>query len=226
VRAAGDGYELIAGERRLRAATAAGLAEVPVKVMQVDDREALELALVENLQREDLDPIEEAEGYRSLLERFQLTQEQIAERVGKARATVANALRLLALPADVRRMVEEGALSAGHAKALLGLALPAEQSVVAGRVAKEALSVRATEKLVARLGRPPRKPRAFRPDVPEVQRRHLEEQMREKLGTAVAIHPSRTLSNGRRARGTLVIDFHDADDLDRLLLLLGITDSF
>lgn len=226
VRAQGEGYELIAGERRLRASIAAGLGEVPVRVLAVDDRAALELALIENLQREDLDPIEEAEGYRALADRFDLTQEQIAERVGRARASVTNALRLLSLPEPVRKMLQDGRLSIGHAKVLLGLAIPAEQILLAEQSMREGLSVRDLEKRVAKASRPPRKRRASRPDVPETHLRDLTDRVQQHLGTAVRIAPSRTLANGRRVKGMIEIDYYTNDDLDRLMILLGVSDDF
>lgn len=226
VRAAGEGYELIAGERRLRAAVAAGLAEVPVRLMAVSDREALELALIENLQREDLDPIEEAEGYRMLGERFHLTQEQIAGRVGKGRASVANALRLLGLPEAVRVMLEDGRLSVGHAKVLLGLSVPQEMESLARQSAKEGWSVRDLERAVDRIRRGPRRRRSAQPDVPAPHVRDIEDRMKQKLGSAVHITPSRTLANGRKASGRIEIEFYSADDLDRLMLILGLTEEF
>ncbi len=225
VRARGNIFEVIAGERRLRAAAAAGLAEVPVRVLEVDDREALELALIENLQREDLDPIEEAEGYRALGERFGLTQEQIAARVGRARASVANALRLLGLPDPVRESLAAGRLSVGHAKVLLGLAIPEEQRRLAARAEKEGWSVRELERRVARLARPPRVARMARDDVPASHVRYLADRLREKLGTGVTVHSPRTLANGRKAKGAIHIDFYSSEDLDRLIELLGLRDD-
>lgn len=226
VRAAGGRFELIAGERRLRAAAAAGLTEVPVKVMQVTDREALELALIENLQREDLNPIEEAEGYRALADRFQLTQDQIAEKVGRARASVANALRLLGLADPVRAMLQEGALSVGHAKVLLGLTIADEQTLFARQTVKQGWSVRDLEREVARAHRPQRRRSAARPDIPETHLRDMQDKLQQKLGTAVHVYPSRTLSTGRRAKGRIEIDYFTGDDLDRLMLVLGISDAF
>ena len=226
VRPAGDGFELIAGERRLRAAQQAGLTEVPARIMRVDDREALELALIENLQREDLDPIEEADGYRLLGERFQLTQEQIAERVGKARATVANALRLLSLPDGVRHLIEDRALSVGHAKVLLGLTAPAEQALLAGQTVAAGWSVRELERRVARLHRAVRTPRASRADVPEAHLQDLADKLRQKLGTAVRVRSSATRANGKKTPGAVEIEYYTADDLDRLMLILGISEEF
>ncbi len=226
VRPAGEVYELIAGERRLRAASAAGLTEVPVRVLEVGDREALELALIENLQREDLGPIEEAEGYRLLADRFALTQEQIAERVGKSRAAVANSLRLLTLPPAARALLEQGALSVGHAKVLLGLTIAAEQEDVARRCAAQGWSVRELERVTARMTRGPRRRRAATPDVPEVHLRDIEERLKEKLGSPVRLTPSRTLAGGRKAAGRIEIEFYSADDLDRLMLILGLSQEF
>jgi ParB family chromosome partitioning protein len=144
----GGGFWLIAGERRWRAAQKAGLHEVPVVVKEVSPAKAFEMALVENVQRADLDPIEEAEAYRRLSDEFGYTQEQLADRVGKDRATVANALRLLKLPNEVRKLVQVGALSMGHAKALLALEDPTQIEIAARKVASRALSVRATDDMV------------------------------------------------------------------------------
>ena len=226
VRAAGDGFELIAGERRLRAAVAAGLADVPVRVMAVSDREALEIALIENLQREDLDPIEEAEGYRMLGERFQLTQEQIAERVGKARVSVTNALRLLGLQEAVRVLLADGSLSVGHAKVLLGVTVGPEQEQLARQCVKEGWSVRELERMITRTQRSGRRRRAAQPDIPATHVRDVEERLKQKLGSAVRITSSRTLANGRKASGRIEIEFYTNDDLDRLMLILGLTEEF
>src|ERR1035438_3817464 len=146
-----DGHlELIAGERRWRAAQLLGLAEVPVILREADDRAVLELALIENLQRENLNPIEEAQGYAQLIEQFQLTQEEVAAKVGKSRAVVANALRLLKLPAALQTSIREGRLSVGHAKVILGLATETQQRIAFERILKEGLNVRQTEALVDR----------------------------------------------------------------------------
>jgi len=225
---AGDGttaYELIAGERRLRAAEVAKLEQVPVVLMEASDHEALELALIENLQREDLNVIEEAEGYRALADKFQMTQDQIADRVGKARATVANSLRLLDLPESVKKMLSEGHLSAGHAKVLLGLEIPAEQVLLAGRAAKEGMSVRALERVVAKLKRPPRKPRAEKADIPGDHLRYLTDRLQRHMGTSIRILPCRTLANGKKAKGTVEIDYFSTDELDRLLIIFGLSED-
>lgn len=227
VRPAGAEYELIAGERRLRAARAAGLAEVPCRVMRVDDRGALELALIENLQREDLNPMEEAEGYQLLCERFELTQDQVAHRVGKARATIANALRLLSLPPPVRTLVSEGALSPGHAKALLSLSIPDEQVRMAREAVRDGLSVRDVERSVARLLRGgTRARRVAREDVPAAHLRDMESKLREKLGTGVRMASPRTLANGKKTKGEIVVEYYTADDLDRLMIVLGLSNEF
>lgn len=226
VRRTGDTFELIAGERRLRAAQEAGLADVPAIVMEVTDREALEIALVENLQRSDLNLIEEAEGYRALADKFQMTQEQIATRVGKARPTVANALRLLDLPDAVKQLVAEKRLSPGHAKALLGLENPKEIELLAQRAVGEELPVRMLENIVARAKRGPRKARAEKADIPEQHLRYLVERLHQHFGTPVRVSPSRTLANGRKVKGVIELDYHSSDELDRLLVILGVTESF
>ncbi len=225
VRKAEDGYQLIAGERRFRAAQEAELKEVPVMVMEVSDKEAVEITLIENLQREDLNPIEEAEGYQSLADQFGMTQEQIAERVGRGRATVANALRLLTLPDAVQTMVAEDRLSSGHAKVLLGLEIPREQELLARRVLSEGLSVRSLERIVEKLRKPPRKPRSERVDIPAAHLQHLSDQLHQALGTSVRLTTSKTLSNGKKMPGRVEIDFYSPDDLDRLLQLLGIAEE-
>lgn len=222
VRAAADGYELVAGERRLRAAGIAGLTQVPVVVVQADDRTALEMALVENLQRENLDPIEEAEGYAALAGKFNLTQDAIATRVGKARATVANALRLLELPAAVQAAVSRGELSAGHAKALSALADADLQQQFALRAARESLSVRQLEQLVRRAGRATRRRRVTRSDIPDHHLHYLEERLHHHLGTRVRLEPSRTFANGRKAKGSISIDYFSSDELDRILAIIGL----
>jgi len=225
VRRKGAGYELIAGERRLRAAREAGLSEVPVIVKDVADRESLELALVENLQREDLNVMEEAEGFRDLADRFGMTQEQIAVRVGKARASVTNTMRLLTLPAEVKSWISEGKLSAGHAKILLGTDIEDEQRLLAQRCITEGLSVRQLERIVSRTRRMVRKPfRRGEDDIPASHVSHLSDTLHRHFGTSVRIIPCRTMSNGKKARGTLEIDFYSGDDLSRILHLLGLED--
>ena len=159
-------YQIIAGERRWRAAKAAGLQEVPAVIIEADDRKVMELGLIENLQREDLNPAEEARGYRTLMEEYGLTQEQVAQQMGKSRPAITNTLRLLALPDEVMHLLEEGTLSAGHARALLSLPSPGLQREAAKRVAEEQLSVRQTEALVKALQKGKReKPKPQGPDL-------------------------------------------------------------
>jgi ParB family chromosome partitioning protein len=218
VRPAGsDGrYELIAGERRWRAAREAGLTTVPVILRQATDQEALELALIENLQREDLNPLEEARAYEQLATQFQLTQEQIAEKVGRSRAAVANAVRLLTLPAEVQSWIADGRLSVGHAKAILGLTIAEEQRLVAERVLKRNLTVRETEQLVEQLkGENRGRSRAVSHTVKPASVLAIEERLRQKLGTHVSIH------HGKK-KGRIEIEYYGNDDLGRLLTILGV----
>ncbi len=212
VRKEGAGYRIIAGERRWRAAQLAGLQELPVIVREATEVEAFELALVENLQRADLNPIEEAEGYKRLVEEFKLTQEQVSQRVGKDRSSVANALRLLALPEEVKGLVADGSLQMGHARALLGLPRVPEMVELAGRIAAQKLSVRETEKLVRQKKSP--EPAASgsgaKAKGQNAQVRSLVEELQRTLGTKVRL-------NERGGKGTLEIDFFSYEDLDRLL---------
>lgn len=225
VRADADAYQLIAGERRLRAAREAGLETVPAIVMEVSDQQAVEITLIENLQREDLNPIEEAEGYQALADQFNLTQEQIAGRVGKGRATVANAVRLLSLPEPVREALGANQLSSGHAKVLLGLEIPEEQTLLAARVVKEGLSVRALERVVAQRRRPLRKTRDSQTDIPVTHISQLTDQLHHALGTSVRLRSCKTLPSGKKLPGAIEIDYYSADDLDRLLSLLGVQEG-
>ncbi len=212
VRRDGKGYRLIAGERRWRAAQRAGLSEVAVLVRDASDAEAFELALVENLQREDLSPLEEAEGYRRLLEERKWTQEQVAERVGKERSTVANALRLLALPAEVKQLLEAGELDMGHARALLGVVKAPDMVALARQVVAEKLSVRETEARV-KAGRVPGKGAKAAPkQSPEARR--LVEDLQRRLGTRVRL----TEKGG--GKGTLEVEFFSYEDLDRIVGLI------
>jgi ParB family chromosome partitioning protein len=216
VRKTGDKLELIAGERRWRAAQRAGLAKVPVIVRKAEDLEVLELALVENLQRSDLNPIEEAEGYGNLAEKFNLTQEQVAQKVGKSRAAVANAVRLLSLQVDVKEMVRHGHLSVGHAKVILGLADGEQQDAAAREVVKRGLSVRETEKLITRFGKPTRKGVAKGSSKAATSDwRDLEQRLQRILGTKVRLI-------GTSSKGHLEIDYYNETDLDRILETLGI----
>jgi ParB family transcriptional regulator, chromosome partitioning protein len=207
VRRTGEGrYELIAGERRLRAAQRAGLDRVPVVVREVDDGEALELALVENIQRENLNPLEEAKAYQRLGDEFGLGQEEIAQRVGKSRSTVTNSLRLLQLPNDVLEQVASGALSAGHARSLLGLSSPQDQAALARNVVTRRLSVRDTEKMV--------RERAELVHV-DVEQRALESELSRALSTRVH------LRHNKDGSGRIVIEYYSLDELDGLLDRLG-----
>ncbi len=225
VRRSGDGFELIAGERRWRAATEAGVSEIPVLVKEASDHEALELALIENLQREDLDAIEEAEGYRALADKFGLTQDEIAAKVNKSRAAVANSLRLLGLPSEVRKFLTEKLVSAGHAKVLLGLAIEQEQCRLAERVVQEGMSVRELEKIVARLKRAPRKKREVQPEIPPSHLSYLTNMLHQHFGTSIRVQPCRTLANGRKVKGSIQIDYYSSEDLGRILDLLGVSEK-
>ncbi len=202
-----DGYQLIAGERRVRAARLAGLERIPAVIRQLADRDQLEVALVENVQRADLDPIDEATAYRQLVDEFGLTQESVADRVGKARATVANTLRLLDLHAEVQAAIADGVISQGHGRALGGLP-PESQAHVLRTVVEQGLSVRQTEELVRRL-REPRAP-ADRPTSrqdPDLER--VEEDLRTALGTKVSLNRS-------RRGGRIVIEYYSDEELGRL----------
>ncbi len=221
VREVGTRFELIAGERRLRGAQAALLKKVPVIVIEASDEKALEIALIENLQREDLNPIEEAEGYALLQKKFNLTQENVAKQVGKARASVANSMRLLELPDGIRKHVAEELLSVGHAKVLLSVDSDKQKELLARRSIKEGLSVRALEKIVRKLGQLPKKPRAEKTDLPSDYLHTLSDELHQYFGTSVRINPSKTLTNGRKVKGSLEVDFHDNDELDRLLTRIG-----
>lgn len=210
-------YELIAGERRWRASQLLSLPEVPVIVRQADDRAVLELALIENLQRENLNPIEEAHGYSQLIEQFQLKQEEVATKVGKSRAVVANALRLLKLTANIQNSIRDGLLSVGHAKVILGLATEKQQKLAADRVLKEGLNVRQTETLVARLlARGTSQPTAtITPLVHDANVVDVENRLRERLGTKVRLKYS-------SGKGSIEIAFFSDDDLERILGIVGV----
>ena len=205
-------YQISAGERRWRAARLAGLSEVPVIVIEADDRKAAELAMIENLQREDLNPMEEAAGFQSLIETYHMTQEEAATRVGKSRSAVTNALRLLSLTPSVRKLVEEGKLSAGHARALLPLS-PAVQESAAAAVVSGGLSVRQTEALAKRLSaeKKPEKPAPTGVDYTAEAQKDLS----SKLGRGVKI------VNGRK-KGRIELEYYGLDDLNDLLEALAL----
>ena len=205
-------YQIIAGERRWRAARLAGLSEVPAVVIEADDRKAMELAMIENLQREDLNPMEEAEGYRSLIDQYGLTQEQAAQRVGKSRSAVANVMRLLSLCPELRKLVEEEKLSAGHARALLPLSPPLQKKA-AETVISDGLSVRQTEQLAKRLQtEKPAKPEKRVQKVDYVA--EAEKDLSSKLGRACHI------AHGKK-KGRIEIEYYGVDDLNDLLEALG-----
>lgn len=225
VRKAEDGYELIAGERRWRAAQQAGLTEVPVVIKEASDVEALEIALIENLQRADLNVIEEAEGYQVLADKFNLTQDEIARRVDKARASVANALRLLGLPAEVKKFISEGLVSAGHAKILSGLPTDELQCRLAERVIRDGLSVRDLEKIVEHARHTPKKRKESKEDIPSNHVTYLTDKLHQHFGTSVHVQPCRTLANGRKVKGSIQIDFYTNDDLSRILDMLGMSET-
>lgn len=213
----GHGYELIAGERRFRAAQRLGWSEIPATVREVGDKDLLTLALVENLQRTDLNPIEEAEGYQQLMALYALTQQQTADLVGKDRSTVANMLRLLALPASVRRQVREGVLSLGHARALLALGDDIRIADLSKVVVAEGLSVREVERRVREsTGGGAARKRAAKTidDARSPEARQIEEQLRRKFQTDVKL----TLTG--KAQGNLSLSFYNNEDLSRLLELL------
>jgi ParB family chromosome partitioning protein len=213
-------FELIAGERRWRASQLLNLPEVPVIVREADDRAVLELALIENLQRENLNAIEEALGYAQLAEQFNLKQEEIALKVGKSRAAVANATRLLKLPLSVQGFIREGRLSVGHAKVILGLAAEPDQAHAAERVIKEGLNVRQTEGLIAKLqsrtARTPGPAAGVPAAVPvDANIARLEEKMREKFGTKVRLKYA-------EGKGAVEISFFSDDELQRVLEILHV----
>lgn len=211
----GTGYLIIAGERRWRAARLAGLTEVPVLIKDVTDEQAAALALIENLQREDLDPIEVAEGCRQLIEKYGLTQETAAKRLGKSRSAVTNSLRLLGLPEDVRARVSDGTLSAGHAKVLLGLPEPNLIRAAAQEVAERGLNVRQTEALCKKLARPPRPPKP-KPDAFTRPKRAVEVEAALKEVTGSEVHVEY-----KDGKGSLKIDFYSDEMLQKFVSLLG-----
>jgi ParB family chromosome partitioning protein len=212
VRRTAHGYQIVAGERRVRAARLAGLTRVPAIVREASNAQALEMALVENLQREDLNPLEAAEAYQRLVEEFALTQEEVAQRVGRERSSVTNALRLLKLPRRIREDLAGGTLSEGHARALLGLERQADQLKARDLIVRKGLSVRATEALVRRLKRGDRKA-APRPAAGSPNLQALEDQLRQALGAKVRIVKS-------GSAGTIEIGFFSDEDLTRLVELL------
>lgn len=215
VRKTDGGYELIVGERRWRAAQRAGIKEVPVIVRDVTTAEAMELALIENLQREDLNPLEEAEAYKRLMEEFHYTQEELAKRIGKDRATVANAVRLLKLPQEIKDYLADESISSGHARTLLGLNSPEEQKMACAKIIKRSFSVRETERLVRRLNaqRPKRDMDVKPASEEELHLGFLEETLKKFLGTQVRIP-----KKGRK--GKIEIEFYSEEDLERIIEII------
>lgn len=213
VRNAPNGYELITGERRLRAAKRAGLSQVPVIVQSVSDAELLEMSIVENVQRQDLNPLEEAEAYHRLITEFRLTQDQTAERVGKSRSAIANFLRLRQLPESIKAYIADGTLSMGHARALLGVETAAQQNAAFRAVVSKGLSVRETERLVKRIKAEKKKPDKPAMDSDQRYYLNLAEELSRHFGTQVNIKRHGT-------KGTVEIRFYNDDDLDRVLSLL------
>ena len=212
VRRAGPDYELVSGERRVRAAVMADLDAVPAICREVSDRDMLKLGLIENIQREDLNAIELAHAYQTLVAEFSWTQEELASQVGKKRATVTNSLRLLNLPADVQNAVAEGSISMGHARALLAFDSPKQQSAMCRKVIEQDLSVRQIEKLASFVARPARKPPERDPNLVAI-----EDEVRRILGTRVRVRGS------AKNRGKIEIEFYNLDDLERILHVLRST---
>ena len=208
-------YQIIAGERRWRAAKQAGLTEVPATIIEADDKKVMELGLIENLQREDLNPMEEAKGYKVLMDEHGMTQEDVAERMGKSRPAVANTLRLLALPEELMTMLEEGTLSAGHARAILGAPSPALQEECAKKVVENQLSVRQTEALVKALSKPPKeeKPPADPMEDIRIYLDALEKDLASSLGRKVKIAH-------KGNKGKIELEYYGDEDLELLLTAL------
>lgn len=211
-----DHYEIIAGERRWRAAKMAGLKEVPVIIRNYTEREIMEISLIENIQREDLNPIEEAQAYKRLLEEFNLKQDEVAERVSKSRAAVTNSMRLLKLSDEVQQMLIDDMISTGHARALLAIENPEEQYAVAQRIFDEKLSVRDVEKLVKNIHKPAKPAKKAADDkTMEAIYLDIEEKLKQRLSTKVTV-----TSKGEGA-GKIEIEFYNHEDLDRLMDLMG-----
>lgn len=201
------GYQIVAGERRYRASRMAGLTEIPAIVRELDDSQTMQLALIENLQRQDLSPMEEAQGYRTLMDSYGFSQEEVARTVGKSRSAVANTLRLLGLPEEIKPLLEEGRLSAGHARALLGLNDPKDIEAAAKKIVDESLSVRQAESLVKKLNSDAKKPEKEKPQ--KLSRyAEVELALNQVLGTKVKIK-----DNKNDTGGELIIEFYDAPEL-------------
>ena len=215
-------YELIAGERRLRAAQLAGWTKIRVTLVEADDITAAAMTTTENLQREDLNPIEEAVSYKTLLDTFSLTQQEVADRVGKSRAAVANSTRLLELPDEVRGLVSNRLLSVGHAKVLLSIDDETKRVLFARDCVNDQLTVRALEKKIQRLQKPvEQKPKGV-PDLPDSYVRNIADKMKRHLGCAVRVTSGVSHANGKHTKGMVEIDFFDNDDLDRIIRMIGV----
>ena len=229
-------YELIAGERRLRAAQLAGWKKIRVTLVEADDLTAAAMTTTENLQREDLNPIEEAVSYKTLQDAFNLTQQQVAERIGKGRATVANSTRLLELPDEVKALVAQSLISVGHAKVLQGLLSRTQNVVEVCELAKACvavldprtgklvggMTVRELERRIVKLHAPVVEHRSGNPDLPDSYVRSVTEEIHRTLGCAVRLKSGMTHANGKHTKGVLEIDFIDNDDLDRILAMMGV----
>ena len=206
----GDDYEIIAGERRWRAAKIAGLKEVPVIVRELTDQEIVEISLIENIQREDLNPIEEAQAYKRLLTEFHLKQDEVAERVSKSRTAVTNSMRLLKLCDEVQKMVVDDMISTGHARALISIEDPEEQYLIAQKIFDEKLSVREVEKLVKDLYKPPKPPKEENKTLQAIYQ-EISERLKQSLSTKVSV------SAKQNGAGKIEIEFYNHEDLERLL---------
>lgn len=206
----GDYYEIIAGERRWRAAKIAGLKEVPVIVRELTDQEIVEISLIENIQREDLNPIEEAQAYKRLLTEFHLKQDEVAERVSKSRTAVTNSMRLLKLCDEVQKMVVDDMISTGHARALISIEDPEEQYLIAQKIFDEKLSVREVEKLVKDLYKPPKPPKEENKTLQAIYQ-EISERLKRSLSTKVSV------SAKQNGAGKIEIEFYNHEDLERLL---------
>lgn len=206
----GDYYEIIAGERRWRAAKIAGLKEVPVIVRELTDQEIVEISLIENIQREDLNPIEEAQAYKRLLTEFHLKQDEVAERVSKSRTSVTNSMRLLKLCDEVQKMVVDDMISTGHARALISIEDPEEQYLIAQKIFDEKLSVREVEKLVKDLHKPPKPPKEENKTLQAIYQ-EISERLKQSLSTKVSV------SAKQNGAGKIEIEFYNHEDLERLL---------
>ena len=215
-------YELIAGERRIRAAQQLGWKKIRVTLVEADDLTAATMNAAENLQREDLNPIEEATSYRALQDRFGLSQADVAERVGKGRATVANAVRLLELPDEVKALVQARLLSVGHAKVILGVESEKDRVLLSRDCVNNQLSVRALENRIRRLKDPVPVKRSGIADLPDSYVKALADKLKKHLGCAVRVTSGVTHKDGRHTKGVLEIDFFDNDDLDRIIRMIGV----